>query len=404
MRFALPSGASVEVSDAEPELPELGGVFAADLAGVRALTSSPLDELPLADLHTLRAIAKKLGLAPEPAISIRCRNCEHVFEVVPTSTFELGPYRDAELDDPELDAPFDFERAYPIDPDDERFSEVRLEPVNVATARGLHEALAGRFRITSRVVRALGIVSLGKETSPARIARRLSEAPDEIFDRVAAVFEDAHYPPRLVAPHGCPECAMVEWVPVPAERELTVAAADGAAHLRPEGEPFMDADRFEAEVRDSAERIYRELGVRHIDLSVIDGPAECDDGGEPLLGCYRPPEPEGLIPKRAEVRVFYRTFSAIWQDEGPYDVRAEIDETLRHELEHHFGHLAGDDPLDDDERAEIDRERARRVGRTETQRRVVRAAAGDFGDFLRRTWPLWLLAAAITVLAVAAHR
>jgi hypothetical protein len=404
MRFALPSGASVELTDAAPELPELSGVFAPDLAGVRAAPSQPLDELPLADLHTLRAIAKKLGLSPEPPISIRCRNCDHAFDVVPTSTFELGPYRDGELDDPELDAPFDFSREHAIDPDDERFSGVRLEPVSVGRARALHEALAGQFRVTSRVVRALGIVSLGGETSPGRIARRLREASDETFDRVAAVFEDAHYPPRLVAPHACPECAMVEWVPVPAERELTVSAAGGTEHLRPEGEPFMDVDRFEAAVRDAADRIYRELGVAQIDLSVIDGPAECDDGGEPLLGCYRPPEPEGLIPKRAEVRVFYRTFAAIWEDEGAYDVAAEIDETLRHELEHHFGHLAGDDPLDDDERAEIDLERARRVGRSETQRRALRAVTGDFGDFLRKTWPLWLLAAAITVLAVIAER
>src|SRR5690606_10236853 len=132
--------------------------------------------------------------------------------------------------------------------------------------------------------------------------------------------------------------------------------------------------------------------------------AECDDGGEPLLGCYRPPDPDALIPKQAEILIFFRTFQTLWDDEGDYPVKPEIDETLRHELEHHIGYLAGSDPLDDEERAEIDERVARRVGRREVQRRALRAAGGDFGDFLRRTWPLWVIAAVVTLLAVFAQR
>ena len=63
-RFCLPSGARVEL-DGPPA--ELGGAFARELAGV-GLASRPATargsgsaELPLADLHTLRAILRRLG-------------------------------------------------------------------------------------------------------------------------------------------------------------------------------------------------------------------------------------------------------------------------------------------------------------------------------------------------------
>lgn len=408
MRLVLPSGARVELSEREPSIDPPPGVFAEELAGVRASFrrgSEPLGlgELPLSDLHTLRAILRRTGDIAEPAHELVCENCGEVWEVLPCAELELGPYKDDELDDEELDAPFEFAREHPIEPGDPRFSSVELAPVSVADAAALHQALAGRFRITSHVVRAMGIVKLGSETSPARIARRLAAAPDEIFDRVAQLFEDAHYPPRLVAAHSCPKCQMVAWLPIPVERELTVAAKGAPSVEPPAHGAFPDADAFEQRVRPIADRVYRELGVRAIDLCVIEGPAECDDAGEPLLGCYLPPDPEGLIPRNAAICLYYRTFAAIWTA-AEYDIDAEIEETLRHEIEHHFGFLAGSDPLDDAEHAEIGGEARRRIGRRETERRAVRAFTADIGEFARRTWPLWLVAAAATLLAVASAR
>jgi len=132
---------------------------------------------------------------------------------------------------------------------------------------------------------------------------------------------------------------------------------------------------------------------------VVDGPAECDDGGEPLLGCYRPADLDGLPPQPPEIRIFYRTFVNVWNDEGSYDVGAELEETLRHELEHHLAHLAGTDPVDDQERAEIDAEVARRIGRTEAKRRAISAAGRDLRGFFASTWALWALLLAATLIA-----
>jgi hypothetical protein len=81
-----------------------------------------------------------------------------------------------------------------------------------------------------------------------------------------------------------------------------------------------------------------------------------------------------------------------------------VRETLRHELEHHLGYRAGSDPLDDAERDAIDIERLKRVGRQETQRRFVSAARRELKLFFARTWPVWLVALAATVLALMADR
>lgn len=414
--FSLPSGARVELDAGEPL--RLEGVFAAELAEVRARLCDArgrpveLGELPLSDLHCLRAIARRTGHVPEREVSLRCSNCQGEMRVKPCSTLELGPFRDGELHDPELDAPFEFDVPHEIPALDgsDGSSSVRLGPVTVADARGLHRAVSVSrpLRITSALVRGLGVVELDGETSPTRIARLLARASDEAFDALTLLFEDAHYPPRLDVPHACPECSALEWIAVPLSRETSVEApddADAAPRGGPGVDPFPSVDEFEQLVRVEAERAYAELGIGQVDLLVIDGAAEVDDGGEPLLGCYRPADPEALIPAPAEIRVFYRTFANIQRDEGPYDVSAEIAETLRHELEHHLNFLSGDDPLDDDERALIASERARRVGRTETSRRASRALRSEISEFLARTWYVWLLAAlALFALLVAEGR
>ena len=408
MRFFLPSGAQVELGSGEPL--DLPGALGDELRGLRAPPSRPLDDLSLADLHVIRALARKLRLVDEGEVEIRCSNCREEMRVRPCSALELGPFVDGELDDPELDAGFDFSRSYPVpavragSPSDE--CEVRLAPRNVAEARPLHEAVVSDrpLRITSKVAIGMGVVELDGEKHPKRIARLLAQAPDSAFESIAALFEDAHYPARLDVPHLCPSCGVTEWLSVPLSRELGLEPPAGVgAPLSPDDAAFMSVDEFESIVRAEAERAYSDLKIWQIDLSVIEGPAEVDDGGEPLLGCYRPPDPEGLVPRPAEIRLFFRTFANIAHDEGPYDVESEVRETLRHELEHHLAHLAGDDPVDDEEHAEIHRERSRRVGQKEVARRAARGLSSELRAFFSRTWWVWAIALVATLLAALAQ-
>jgi hypothetical protein len=91
----------------------------------------------------------------------------------------------------------------------------------------------------------------------------------------------------------------------------------------------------------------------------------------------------------------------MWTEEGAYDWKAELRETIEHELEHHAGWRVGHDPMDEEEHEEIARERARLVGRTQVVRGELAALGADFGGFLARTWPIWLIVA-IGALAIIA--
>lgn len=407
-RFSLPSGARVD-TDSDQVL-ALDGMFASELNGQHAeLTTrdgKPLElgELTLTDFHSLRAILTRLGKIPEEAVSIVCQNCDTRFEVKPASALELGPYADDELDDDELDGRFAFDIAHAIpalDGSDET-SEIRLAPRTLTEVAPMHRALEREsdFRITSALVGAMGLVELDGERDPRKIARKLQLAPDDVLGAVVDWFELAHYPPRLEVPHPCPSCGMTEYVPVPSKRELSSASSGDV--VRRGG--FLSAAELELIVREEAERLYTELGVDAVDLALIEGPAETDDGGEPLLGCYRPPDPEGLVPRLAEIRIFHRTFENVFEDEGPYDVRAEIRETIQHELEHHLAFLAGKDQVDDDEQSVIHRELAQRVGKREVGRRASREVRSDLWGFVTRTWYVWLIALAATLLSLLSER
>jgi hypothetical protein len=96
--------------------------------------------------------------------------------------------------------------------------------------------------------------------------------------------------------------------------------------------------------------------------------------------------------------LFYRTFRAEYRADPAFDLEAEIHETIDHEVTHHLHHLSGDDPLDDEERAEIAMEHARLVGRREVARRAARGFAGDIAGFLRVSWPLWIALAVASAL------
>jgi hypothetical protein len=145
--------------------------------------------------------------------------------------------------------------------------------------------------------------------------------------------------------------------------------------------------------------------AQSVRLIVEGGVPACDDGGEPLLGAYVPPGGDPAAPVgAAEITVYYRTFQAVWDEDGPYDWDGELRETIEHELEHHGGWLVGHDPMDDDEREEIARERVRRIGRAETMRGGLAAFGADVSDFMARTWPIWLIVAAATVAIIAYGR
>ena len=132
------------------------------------------------------------------------------------------------------------------------------------------------------------------------------------------------------------------------------------------------------------------LGSGAVPVILEQGVPHVDDGGVPLLGSYTPPpegDEESLCPPTGEVRLYYRTFRNQWLDEGPYDVDAEIAETIEHELKHHLAFLRGWDETDAAERALIVEERRRVRGKAETQR----SARAERRTFLERTWPLWAI-------------
>lgn len=386
------------------------GMFASELAGQRAHfttrdgDSLALEQLSLADFHSFRAILARLGLVPETEIEIVCQNCDTRFAVKPASALELGPYADDELNDDDLDGSIDFDVAHAIPALDgsDGTSEIRLLPRTLGEALPLHRALAGErgFRITSAFVTGMGLVELDGERDARKIARKLQVAPDDVFGAVADWFELAHYPARLEVPHACPSCGMTEHVPVPATRELSSATSGDL----PRSGEFMSAAELEVIIREEAETLYAELGIGAVDLALIEGPAETDDGGVALLGCYRPPDPEGLVPQPAEIRIFYRTFENVYEDEGPYDVREEVRETIHHELEHHLAFLSGEDEVDDDERRVIHEELAQRVGRQEVGRRAAREVRSDLWGFVTRTWYVWLIALLATLLSLLSER
>ena len=357
--------------------------------------------LSLRDAHTLRALVGYAGLVPEEAVEAPCENCGKPFHVKPSSLLEVGPFVDRELGDPELDAPFQHDKQHPIPrllAGKERARTVRISPRVVREVLPLWRIeTADVFRFTPAIVTAMGITALGRERRASVIAEALMHAPPDAFGAIADLVYQAHYSPRLVGTYRCTECGARNDLDVLPVREIPFETRKSRRDKR---RRFPDIDTFEKMVRDAGKRIYRERGVRNIDLVVDDGVAECDDGGEPLLGCYTPGsgEDDGGLLKSPEIRVFYRTFGAAHRDEPSFDVRAEIDETIDHEVTHHLHFLSGDDPLDDEEREAIADENMRRVGKRETARRASQLVMDDIGGFFRTAWPLLLVAFVATWL------
>jgi hypothetical protein len=412
-KVCLPSGRIVQLDDAAAREASARVAVRAPVArafeilSARGVLSSeggdPVDAagMDLRDAHVLRAMVCRAAIVDDPPIRATCQNCGESAEYDAASAFEPGPFVDGELDDPELDRAFDLGRAHPIaavfTPSGIARS-VRLAPRTVGDVALLARATKP-IAISRAVVVALGIVALGRERRGGAIARSLSRAGDDAWSDVANAYEDAHYSPRLRAEVFC-KCGARLDLPFPSAREIDAVAPpmpDEMPTTRPEG--FPTERQFEEHVREAAKAVFRARGVRNVDVVVDVGVPACDDGGEPLLGSYVPGvDPGGTFEQGPEVRLYYRTFQSEFAAFSDFDVRAEIHETLDHEVTHHLHHLSGDDPLDDEERDEIARDRARVVGRKELARRAVRGAGTDFLGFLRVGWPLLLIGAAAVAI------
>jgi hypothetical protein len=348
--------------------------------------------LDLRDFHALRAILTYAGLLAEDLVEIRCRNCDAEIRHAPCAALPLGPFEGRELTDPELDATLDLGASHEIPEISlgrrRTARAVTLSPVTVDDAAPLFRALARpTLSITGDVVRAMGILELGAEKNPARIARALSSASDEAWSSLTELYLAAHYPPRLFSIALCPKCGARNDVDAPYEREFE----PGVPESRPPADGTRDElpgfEAFAERGRTIADELFAEESVEGMSFVVEGGVPAVDDGGEPLMGAYVPGSPGDMgSPSRApEITVYYRTFRAIWDEDGPFDWEAELAETVAHELEHHLAYLAGDDPMDDDERAVV--------------REGVRSLGEGAKDFVVRTWPIWLLVVVATVIA-----
>lgn len=417
-RVELPSRRRVALRVKMPEqpitraasAPLFSELFAAEEQGVLALTDLAdtstkvtLGSLALGDFHAVRALAMASGVIAEEPVRIPCKNCETTLTVLPCQSMPLGPFRDFELTDAELDTTLPMDTPHEIPPIP--VGRASATTVTFATrtaeqAKPLFAALARReLDVDTAFVLAMGITKLGTESSPRAIARALSECDEDAFAAVTDLFLRTHYPLRLGAPIRCDVCGARNDVDAPYEREVEPSslswgdvAGDGPP---PEGIPaeFPTLDAFSDLARASFEEHVSRFPADTVDLVVTDETPACDDGGEPLLGSYVPgamPDAAGVL-ARPTVTVYVRTFRAMWNEDGPYDVAAEIEETIEHELLHHEHHLTGEDPMDEEERAEIVREAARVMGKKQLARDAAHGLGSDIGEFARRTWVVWLL-------------
>ncbi len=364
-----------------------------------------LSSLELRDFHALRAVATKQGFLPEETLSIPCRNCDEVLVHSPCAALETGPFEECALNDPELDQALDLTKVHAVP----GLGEVRLTRVTVEDALPLHAALArsggplrARPLLRPAMVRAMGIAQIGEARDPKAIARLLTRSSTRTWGALTNLFLSVNYSLRLFSIARCPACGARNDVDAPYDREFAFDDEDSELEERGSSndEPFVGFEAFADRAREIAYAILPPSDEEDFAFLVEGGVAACDEGGDPLLGSYVPPSTGegGALSRPPEIAVFYSTFRAVWLEDGPYEWEDELRETVEHEYEHHRGHLCGDDPVDDEEREEIDRERVRLVGKRALATGEIRALGVDITLFMRRTWPLWLILVLVTIL------
>lgn len=431
-RLSLPSGAVVELRERPGcPLPITRGAGDALFDDARAALEEavvvtkngvPVEvgHLVLRDFHVLRAVLTKAGVIVEEEIEIECRNCTEKLRVRPCADLEIAPWVDGEASDDELDSTLPF--GEPIDVPDIPLGRVRtarsvtFEDRTVDDARPVFVAATKtQLVIDAELVRAKGIVALDAERDPTKIANALATCDDDAYAAVSEAYLGSHYVLRLGAVVFCSACKARNDVDAPYEREEGGRGDVEREARRPHGDgediggigggagPLPPFEQFAARAREIAGPMIENEATREVQLVIDAGTPAVDDGGEPLLGSYDPPYAgDGrTIARPPTVTVYFRTFEAMWREDGPFDWEDELTETIEHELEHHVYFLRGGDPMDDEERGAIGDEAARIVGRREVGRRAMEGFGASWGDFLRRTWPLWVLAVLALVAMLA---
>jgi hypothetical protein len=401
----LPSGKLAQVVGAPPADEPSGDLYARSLAvldGRIELSTGRLDDLALRDLHTLAACLLRAGWITEPELNLRCDNCGTERLVQAASTFEWGPLCDGELDDLELDAAYDWTRTLRLpvrvrrEPEVRAFARLRLRAVTVADLRPLVSST--RRDLSVRPLTLQLLTSLGVEPcSPAR-ARDLIAGIARLgargASRLSALWLDAHVPPRLSASHRCEECGAVNVTQVP--HATAIDWLTGPAESPPLERPpdFPSPEEFARLVRAAKRRVFADRRVRGLRVIVDDGIPAVDDGGNPLLGSYVPHGDP--LDSPAVVHVYLRTFEAEKRLDPTFDVTREIFETVDHEVEHHLAFLRGEDPVDEEERLALAKDRERVVGRRELERRE--GVGAEVPRALRALAPLLLVVVGVFLL------
>lgn len=382
-----------------------GGVVVEDAASGARLDAAAIDALVLPDFHVLRDWAIRAHAVPAEREEIPCDNCD--------ATLALDPARlplvdlDDRYEDEAFERTLELTLPEPVGTGGRTASRARLSVRTVAEARPLWRQLAKdrAFRITPKLIEAMGVTALEGEgvrvTDRRELARALDAASDEAWAAIEDGFLALAYPPRAITPLACASCGTMHDLEVPWPRELAPWQYEAP---RDPTAPFPDAEAFGAHVARVAKHVFATMGCPGLTLRVHDGVPEVDDGGTPMLGSYAPePSEEGRTD--FVVTIYYRTFARAFRDDPRFDWEHEVRETLEHEVEHHLYYLSGHDPMDEAERAQIDQENERRAGGPKRHRQlVVRAMARDVWEIVRTLGPLLALVALASVLVMQCAR
>lgn len=353
------------------------------VAGGRVKLSRALDELSVADFHLLRDLAERRGvLAMEPSEE-RCRNCEALLPIDRCES-SLETLLAADPHDAPLEGPHELSR--PIG----GVRVIAQRPVTVRRAKALFRFVVDPARpFDGKVVRALGVRALGtargRVVDLERIAARLAQH-GRLLSVVQALYLQLNYPLRLRLPVFCARCGAIHDVPTPSTREVredpeALDVLDGIE--RDASQAFPSLEELTRLALAKRDEVFAARGVAHLELVVEAGVPPVDDGGEPLMGSYQPVLDEDETGRvRFVITLYYRTFEAMWA-EAPYDVEAELRDTIDHEVEHHLHYLRGHDPLDEAERRAARRELERTLGRETVRRAEREALRAELGSIAR---------------------